>query len=181
MLVNKIITGHVVQTFETDTGLCTKQNFIQEGEAKFQVVEDLRSYEDHEIIEELHFPHKMIQTALSVVGSGFGYSFKANSEIGFGKVDTIRNELHRINGYIDMYIIDSESKFYLTKENGVGAIFGLENSANQEYGIIWGRQEKHVQEIIDIIDKENKLSSYLYQFPAKDKIYVQDGNLYTEK
>lgn len=36
MIVNKIIIGFVIQTFDTDTGLCTEQDFVEGDDVSFE-------------------------------------------------------------------------------------------------------------------------------------------------
>lgn len=61
MIINKITTGYVIQTYNTDTGKCESQEFVAVDECEYET-EDGDSFDVNDREAELEYqPYEMIQ------------------------------------------------------------------------------------------------------------------------
>lgn len=61
MIINKITTGYVIQTYNTDTGKCESQEFVAGDECEYET-EDGDSFDVDDCEAELEYqPYEMIQ------------------------------------------------------------------------------------------------------------------------
>lgn len=185
MLVKKITFGYVVQTFDIDTGICTGQSFMPDPEVDRVVFksEDEQPYVNSNITDELYFPFTMIQKSLSMVGGGFGYSFKDGAAISAETIETIGRELARLNGFVDMHAIDSKLSLDIRVSDGVHDVFGMGNPDNvpdkQDIGTVWAKNKEH---LIEALTNAGVERFYPYRFPEdRGNCYVLDGELYVRR